>query len=38
MGGMIGVAGHAGKGWFFASLISFLVMAALPFIQRSITG
>jgi hypothetical protein len=37
-GGMIGVASHAGKGWLLASIISFLVMMALSFIQRAITG
>jgi len=37
-GGMIGVASHAGKGWTLASIILFLVMACLSFIQRAITG
>lgn len=37
-GGMIGVASHAGRGWFFAAVISFLIMMALSFIQRAITG
>lgn len=37
-GGMIGVAAHAGRGWTLATIISFLIMGALAFIQRSITG
>ncbi len=37
-GGMLGVASHAGKGWSYASIVLFLVMAALAFIQRRITG
>jgi hypothetical protein len=37
-GGMIGVAGLAGKGWSIAAIVSFLIMAALAFVQRSITG
>jgi len=36
-GGMIGVASHAGRGWTLASIILFLVMACLAFIQRAIT-
>jgi len=37
-GGMIGVASQAGKTWSVATVIGFLVMALLSFIQRSITG
>jgi len=37
-GGMIGVAGLAGKGWSIAAIVSFLIMATLAFVQRSITG
>jgi hypothetical protein len=37
-GGMIGVASHAGRGWTLSSIILFLIMASLSFIQRAITG
>ena len=37
-GGMIGVASHAGKAWTIVTVISFLIMAMLSFIQRHITG
>lgn len=37
-GGMIGVASHAGKGWTISSVILFLIMAALAFVQRAVTG
>ena len=37
-GGMIGVASHAGRGWTLSSIILFLIMASLAFIQRAITG
>ncbi len=37
-GGMIGVANHAGKVWTVVTVISFLIMGTLAFIQRSITG
>lgn len=37
-GGMIGVASHAGKVWTVVTIISFLIMAILAFVQRSITG
>ncbi len=37
-GGMIGVASHAGRGWALSSIILFIVMACLAFIQRAITG
>ena len=37
-GGMIGVASHAGKIWTVVTIISFLIMSILAFIQRSITG
>ncbi|MFC1984466.1 hypothetical protein ACFLU0_00425 [Chloroflexota bacterium] len=37
-GGMIGVASLAGKKWAVITTISFLIMAALAFIQRQITG
>jgi hypothetical protein len=37
-GGMIGVAGQAGRVWTIVASSMFLVMAALAFISRSITG
>jgi len=37
-GGMIGVAGQAGKGWTIGAVLSFLVMAILSFVQRHLTG
>lgn len=37
-GGMIGVASQAGKTWSIISIILFLIMTALAFIQRAKTG
>lgn len=37
-GGMLGVASHAGRGWSYASIALFLVMAVLAFVQRAVTG
>ena len=37
-GGMIGVASHAGKGWAYVSIVLFLVMGVLAFLQRGLTG
>jgi hypothetical protein len=37
-GGMIGVAAQAGKPWSIATSVVFLIMAALAFVQRGITG
>jgi len=37
-GGMIGVASQAGKTWAVLTTIIFLIMAALSFVQRAITG
>jgi len=37
-GGMIGVASQAGKSWTILSIILFLVMTALAFLQRAKTG
>jgi hypothetical protein len=37
-GGMIGVASNAGRGWAIVSIILFLVMAVLAFVQRAVTG
>jgi len=37
-GGMIGVASQAGKAWAITTVINFLIMAILAFVQRGITG
>jgi len=37
-GGMIGVASNAGKVWTILTIISFLIMGILAFVQRNITG
>ena len=37
-GGMIGVASQAGKFWSISTVILFLIMTALAFIQRAKTG
>jgi len=37
-GGMIGVAAQAGKQWTRLTCAVFLIMAALAFVQRGITG
>jgi hypothetical protein len=37
-GGMIGVASQAGKAWAITTVIIFLIMATLAFVQRGITG
>jgi hypothetical protein len=37
-GGMIGVASQAGKAWAITTVIIFLIMAILAFVQRGITG
>lgn len=37
-GGMIGVANLAGKRWTVVTVLSFLIMFVLAFIQRQITG
>jgi len=37
-GGMIGVASLAGKRWTVVTVLSFLIMFVLAFIQRQITG
>ena len=38
MGGMIGVASKAGKGWMISSVILFFIAGILAFVQRAITG
>jgi hypothetical protein len=37
-GGMIGVASLAGKRWTVVTVLSFLIMFVLAFVQRQITG
>ena len=37
-GGMIGVASLAGKQWSLITVITFLIMFVLAFVQRQITG
>jgi len=37
-GGMLGVNALAGRGWTISASVLFLVMAALAFVQRAITG
>ena len=37
-GGMIGVASLAGKRWTVGTVISFLIMLVLAFVQRQVTG
>lgn len=37
-GGMIGIASQAGKAWAITTVIIFLIMAVLAFVQRGITG
>jgi hypothetical protein len=37
-GGMIGVASQAGRAWAAPAVVLFLVMTALAFIQRAVTG
>ena len=37
-GGMLGVAGLAGRGWNITAIILFLIMAILTFVQRAVTG
>jgi hypothetical protein len=38
MGGMLGVARHAGRRWSILAITLFLVMAVLTFVQRAVTG
>jgi hypothetical protein len=37
-GGMIGVASHAGRPYTISSVVLFLVMTILAFVQRALTG
>lgn len=38
MGGMIGVASLAGRGWTVSAVILFLIAGILAFVQRQVTG
>ena len=38
MGGMIGVASLAGRGWTLSSVVLFIIAAILAFVQRAVTG
>jgi hypothetical protein len=38
IGGMIGVAAQAGRGWAISATILFFVAAVLAFVQRAVTG
>lgn len=38
MGGMIGVAAQAGRGWTISAVVLFLIAGGLSFVQRAITG
>jgi hypothetical protein len=38
LGGMIGVARQAGRGWALAAIVGFLSTAVLAFVQRRVTG
>lgn len=38
MGGMMGIASLAGRGWTISSVILFIVAAILAFVQRAVTG
>lgn len=37
-GGLLGVSSYAGSLWGIASIILFLIMAVLTFVQRKVTG
>jgi len=38
LGGMIGIASLAGRGWTISAVVLFLIAAILAFAQRAITG
>lgn len=38
MGGMIGVASEAGRGWTISAVTLFFIAAILAFVQRAVTG
>jgi len=37
-GGLLGIAAQAGRGWSIVSIVLFLIMTALTFIQRAVSG
>jgi hypothetical protein len=37
-GGMLGVATNAGRSWSIPSIVLFLIMTILTFVQRAVTG
>jgi hypothetical protein len=38
MGGMIGIAALAGRGWMISAIILFFIAGVLAFVQRGVTG
>jgi hypothetical protein len=38
LGGMIGIAAEAGRGWTISAVILFFIAAILAFVQRAVTG
>jgi len=38
MGGMIGIAALAGRGWTISAIILFFIAVVLGFAQRAVTG
>jgi hypothetical protein len=38
IGGMIGIASNAGRGWTISAIILFLISAVMAFVQRAVTG
>jgi len=38
IGGMIGIAAQAGRGWTISAVILFFIAAILAFVQRAVTG
>ena len=38
MGGMIGIASQAGRGWTISAVILFIIAEVLAFVQRGVTG
>jgi len=38
MGGMIGVAAKAGRGWMISAIVLFFIAGTLAFVQRGVTG
>jgi hypothetical protein len=38
LGGMLGIAAEAGRGWTISAVILFFIAAILAFVQRAVTG